>query len=231
VIRIDGEVCSGAVVAPGIVLTAAHCVPAVEVQYGYKDVDFRTDVLGFLRPEDRRVDLALLRVATPGDAPPLLWRLPGESTAPEAQRSLLIMGFGARSANTVGAAGFRNGAELEIDEDWGCTSETARMLGCRPQRELFAYGPSGQDACGGDSGAPILEYVAPAGAPTAPLSTPKQPAPDEFSLWQIVGVVSRATAGATDACGEGTIATRIDTHAAWMIESIQTLYQRFPISE
>jgi Trypsin len=223
ILREDGATCTGAVVAPGIVLTAGHCTPAVEVQFGY-DTPYQVavEVLGSIQPHDRRVDLALLRVPTLTEAFPIPWRLPGESVAPEPQRKLVGIGYGVFKSEGADPK-VRNGAELEVDDGWGCNINNRRYLGCRPGQELFAYGTTfPQDSCSGDSGAPILEYVVEPGAPKD--ST-------EVSMWQIVGVVSRATAGASDACGEGTIATRIDAQAAWMIESIQVLDKRFPISE
>ncbi len=150
--------CSGVVVAPNVVLTAAHCAPAgAELRIHFKNPDgkpvllpvakvvshpgYRADAIKMRR---RSVDLALLRLADP---------LP-ERFRPAA--------FGFVNATTTGTAfrvaGF--GVTRENDAASSGTLRTVRLEARDPPSSLLLWARDpdqrGAGACTGDSGGPVF---------------------------------------------------------------------------
>lgn len=213
----DG-ICSGTLVAPGIVLTARHCLPAAEVLIGWayeqgEDYELdrpfpRVEVLAEAVHPDRRADVALLALAEDLPVPPLLWRTPDQELGPAPTQELLAVGFGSIELGEP-PPGHQSFAKLRSAPDWGCSWQDSRHSGCIRGLELVATrcNPQAiQDTCRGDSGGALVE-----------------PAGDR---WRLVGVTSRAVADSSVDCGDGGLYTRVDAIAAWMIETIPRLSRR-----
>ncbi|GJD33461.1 S1 family peptidase [Methylobacterium aerolatum] len=214
----DGEICSGTLIAPDLVLTAAHCVmrPA-----GYRvigvDRSFRqrrTDVIaatmhpdfvpGTTPEEQPGVDLALLKLEQPlgADYVPLDPRGAGSISSGDA---VDIAGFGVVAENQRGSARVLRQAHLV---SIGSLQVANRVAVVTDRRRLAET--AGAGACLGDSGGPILS-----GGPGG---------------YRIVGVVSWSSGALQQgsrrtACGGFTAVTPVAEHAGWIASRAGELSQ------
>jgi hypothetical protein len=218
VLRIEselGELCSAVLVAPDIVLTAAHCV-LVETRYAVHGLDrnfrdVRREVVSLvLHPSFQAgtpprtqpgIDLALLRLESPMG--PGFEPMPLRALSPPMEgEDVTIAGFGTTSFNNRASARtlrytyLRLRGEIRIGNTMLMASDSERE-----SRRL------GAGACQGDSGGPILRGD-----------------PGTFALLGIVSWSSGASGERErSACGGLTAITPVTPHLDWINARIRQL--------
>jgi MYXO-CTERM domain-containing protein len=190
--------CTGTLVAPDLVLTAAHCFepePSGQVSISFgNDFDAPDTVIvsedwgrhpDFCLPADCGEDLsdfAWIRLPNPVDGVEPIPPLQDQAEFDEVMRvgqPLHVIGFG---QDEFGVIGIKRDAEVELTK----FNESGRE---------FEAGGDGNDTCSGDSGGPAF----------AQLSTGE---------WRLAGVTSRG-----GACGEGGIYGVPNPELCWVRDS------------
>jgi len=155
VLSSNGGVCTGLVLAPDTVLTAAHCVAAgQEHRIHFRD-DSGAPVLvevsrraihpgydaGAASGRRRSIDLALLRTVTP--LPPRFAPVTLSAALPRDGERLTLSGYGAARPGDPRSTGTYRGVALPVIEPYG------------PSRILVWLQGGAGGGCQGDSGGPI----------------------------------------------------------------------------
>lgn len=211
VVRVEssgGELCSGAMIAPDLVLTAAHCV-LERSNYRVTGVDraFRPRtvraVAAAMHPEfvagttprtQPGVDLAILKLETPL-GPDFIPLDPSGAGRVDAGQAVDLVGFGVAGEGQNGSARVLRQTRLV---SLGTLEVANRVLVVADGERLAET--SGAGACRGDSGGPILGG-----------------GPGGYQLLGIVSWSSGALASRTrSACGGLTAVTPVAEHTSWI---------------
>lgn len=198
----DRWCCTGTLVAPNVVLTAAHCPAKNCAERVFIGTDVGRLEMGEVlsvrkaivhpkyAPPKKQYDIALLVLDGRSDVEP---RRIADDQMLAAAKTVRVAGYGFADVWASLGLGLRRAVDVPL-------ASPDKRFGADATIEFVAGAPFlDRDACDGDSGGPA--YVA------------------TGSEWILAGVTSRPTATSVRPCGDGGIYTRVSAFTEW-IESI-----------
>lgn len=196
----DNMLCTGVVIAPDFVLTAAHC----HVSKG--DIVYFDDDVGHESPNTRKVaearensgpDAAILLLDRPTNVSLYPFQLSSIETLEDLE--VTLVGYGRTNDGTFGR---RMAVRVKTDR-WKCDGKRSERYGCKPGLEMVIKDSRLNDTCNGDSGGPVFADIG--------------------GVKTIVAITSRAVEpkdGSVDRCGPGGIYVRVDAISSWITDTI-----------
>ena len=232
--------CTGILIEPDVVLTAAHCAKVgisgrVYVGDDRENWQAEYEVSGVehgLMPQHVPSDCDPVRLKCALDIAVLVLKEPMNDARPRALASSELIdnaisfravGFGRMDRNARVISRYKREARItSVSNDCsgivrGGTRRPNRtdeeVYGCEPSREIVAGQMRGRtDTCNGDSGGPLL---------VGPQGTGQASSNDDFLL---AGLTSRPTSQSRTACGDGGVYERLDSAAqSWIAGAVGRL--------
>jgi secreted trypsin-like serine protease len=193
----SGWYCSGTLIAPTVVVTAAHCRSATLVFLRGNDVrrpeegDTLRVAAQVYHPTE---DLSVLVLERPSSVPPRRVAQGAEVRGDEG----LLVGFGCVDRDGKMGYGVKRMVTVPI-RSICCRGLEPGLYGCRRGTEMVAGHPGlDRDSCHGDSGGPLYVRAGDAGG------------------WLLLGATSRGVRNARHECGDGGIYVRVDLCLPWI---------------
>jgi secreted trypsin-like serine protease len=204
--------CTGTLIAPNVVLTAAHCESLhtrvfVGNSLSKKGREFR--IREHLRHEkfDNKFNNDLMILILEKKVTGVKPRALASKALIDAATTARVVGFGTTDVNATQGFGLKRKTDVPIVSQ-GCRGKVkgrsdATVYGCHPNREIVAGKPLFlHDTCKGDSGGPFFVQ-------------------DAKGRWLLAGVTSRGTDLAQTMCGDGGLYVRVDAFAAWIAAGLK----------
>lgn len=214
----EAQFCGGSLVAPDVVVTAAHCVDGIpgpdliNVAVGAYDLrqigpNQRVKVRGILMHENYSSgptidnDIAIIKLATPQTATTLSLITPTEMAALNPGDMLRAIGFGVLSETTFALPNILQEVPLAYVDHAVCDTANAAAGGIT-NTQICAGTVPGQDSCFGDSGGPLMANI--------------------NGVWRLTGIVSWGiSCGGANDYG---VYTEAADFVQWVADSSKTLY-------
>ena len=184
--------CTGVLIAPRLVLTAAHCGAATQIGFSSRIDAIVTRAAVTSRVVHGGLDAAVLMLEADAPFAPRPRRSREMTTPPIG--TLRLIGFGINNPRAATGFGVKRRIGVLVT-GWGCDGRRASALACDPAREMLIPPESARDTCDGDSGGPVLEWTG--------------------ATWRLVAITSRPLRNHAP-CGRGGIYVRADALAPWL---------------